>query len=73
MAKEIKVPVLNKGVEVTAYCMKCKKKKRKMKNPKVVQAGKSNRLMIQGKHKKCGTKMSLMTSADRIKEYNKAA
>lgn len=73
MPKETKVPVLNKGVKVTAYCMKCKKKNRKVKNPIVVQAGASKRLMIQGKHKKCGTKMSLMTSADRIKEYNKAA
>ena len=72
MAKKDKVPSLDKGIKVTAYCMKCKKKNRKMAGPAVVEAGATKRLMIQGKHKKCGTKMSVMTLADKIKQLNKA-
>ena len=69
----IKIPKLVKGVTVRAYCMKCKEKNRKMRKPKIVEAGESKRLMLQGTHKKCGSKMSVMTSVDRIKELNKAA
>ena len=66
-----KTPKLTKGVKYRAYCVKCRKTGRTIKEPHLVE--KKNRVMIQGLHKKCGTKMSVMTSANKLEEMRKAA
>lgn len=48
---------------VEAYCVKCKKKGQKMKDPKVVQTARGG-YMAKGKCSECGTNMCAMMSKD---------
>ena len=48
---------------VEAYCVKCKKKGQKMKNPKICQTPKGG-YMAKGECPDCGTKMCAMMSKD---------
>jgi len=61
---------------VEAYCVKCKAKGRKMKNPVISQTVRGG-YMAQGACPECGTKMSAMMSKDNadkaIKEGAKKA
>lgn len=48
---------------VEAYCVKCKKKGQKMKNPTIVQTAKGG-YMAKGKCPECSTSMCAMMSKD---------
>lgn len=48
---------------VTAYCVKCKKKGQKMKDPEIVQTARGG-YMGKGACPDCGTKMCAMMSKD---------
>ena len=49
---------------VEAYCVKCKKKGQKMKDPEVVQTARGG-YMAKGKCPTCGTTMCAMMSKDK--------
>lgn len=53
---------MTKEEEVTAYCVKCKKKGMTMLNPKPKKTS-NGRDMMQGTCKECGTKMSIFVAA----------
>lgn len=48
---------------VDAYCVKCKKKGQKMKDPEIVQTARGG-YMAKGSCPKCGTTMCAMMSKD---------
>ena len=48
---------------VKAYCVKCKKKGQKMKDPKITQTARGG-YMAKGKCGDCGTTMCAMMSKD---------
>jgi len=48
---------------VEAYCVKCKKKGQKMKDPQIVQTARGG-YMAKGKCPTCGTSMCAMMSKD---------
>ena len=48
---------------VEAYCVKCKKKGQKMKDPQIVQTARGG-YMAKGKCPECGTSMCAMMSKD---------
>lgn len=60
----------------SGYCVRCKEKGRKMKNPKIIQTARGG-YMAQGNCEKCDTRMSAILSKDNaekaIKEGAKKA
>jgi len=61
---------------VSGYCVRCKEKGRKMKNPEIKQTARGG-YMAQGNCEKCDTRMSAIVSKDNaekaIKEGAKKA
>jgi hypothetical protein len=56
---------------VEAYCVKCKKKGQKMKEPVINQTARGG-FMAKGKCPECGTSMCAMLSADNAEKAVKA-
>ena len=52
---------------VTGYCVKCKEKGKKMKNPEIVKTSRGG-YMGKGNCESCNTKMSAMMSEDNAKK-----
>jgi hypothetical protein len=56
---------------VEAYCVKCKKKGQKMKDPVINQTQRGG-FMAKGKCPECGTSMCAMMSADKAEKAVKS-
>jgi len=52
---------------VEAYCVKCRKKGQKMKDPKIVQTARGG-YMAKGQCPDCGTNMCAMMSKDNVEK-----
>ena len=64
--------VLKEDVEEPkAYCMKCKKKKRKIMNGELVKAEGAERYFFKGTHKVCGSGVSVVVSKDSVIKVGK--